>query len=123
MADAKLIQKTPYQNGLDMVRNGYISEETLKIMIRNGEVAGPREKESFRLRGTTGKLKNGKEAFITVQFPTPSVTISGGGKLSDLVDEDREIVESWKDYLRTLINPYYKEARKKFTDKVMVSQS
>ena len=106
--------KIPYLLGKEMVSDGIISETTLEQMIRDDKVAGPREKESYRLKGLSGDIP------ITASFPSPSVTLPAGVKLSDLGEHDRKVVEDYKASLGRILRPEYEKHREKYTDKVLV---
>ena len=114
MIDNKVKVKIPYLAGKEMVSDGIISETVLEQMIRDGKVAGPREKESYRLKGLSGDIP------ITASFPSPSVTLPAGVKLSDLGEQDRKIVEDYKASLGRILRPLYEKHREENTDKVLV---
>lgn len=110
-----MVIKTPYKNGLKMVQDGIISQNQLDEMIKRGDVAGPREVESYRLKGVIG--------CITASFPSPSVTLPKGVKLNSLDPRDVVVVETYKQTLADKIRPVYEAHRDEFCEKVMVRQS
>ena len=112
---SKTTTKTPFNNGLEMVRDGIITEDQMNMLIRTGKMAGPREKESYRLKGLSGL-----GPAVTVAFPTISVSVSGNRTQKDIHKQDIAKVNEWKAYLKREITPVYEKARSLFTDKVMV---
>ena len=107
-------KKISLVQGKNLVTTGYLTRLELEDLIRQGLVAGPREKESHRLIGV-------KEN-ITVSFPTPSVTLRNGRKLANLDKEDLAIVKKYKDTLAARMRPIFETTRDEFTEKIMVKQ-
>lgn len=107
------IKKTPYDVGRQMVKQGLMTEESFRTGIENGLIAGVREKESYRLKGVREK--------ITVNFPTPSVTLPKKMTLNDLDSEDRTIVERYKSALADAIRETYHSLRDEYAEKVTVT--
>ena len=106
------IKKTPYDIGRQMVKQGLMTEESFRAGIENGLIAGVREKESYRLKGVREK--------ITVNFPTPSVTLPKKMTLKDLDSTDRTIVEEYKSALADAIRDIYISLRDRYAEKVTV---
>lgn len=110
-----MVNKTPYKNGLKMVQDGIISQNQLDEMIKRGDVAGPREVESYRLKGVTEN--------ITASFPSPSVTLPKGLTLNSLDPNNTDRVKTYKQTLADKLRPVYEAHRDEFCEKVMVRQS
>ena len=107
--------KTPYERGLEMVNDGIITKDQMDLLIRTNKMAGPREKESYRLKGLSSE-----GPAVTVAFPTITVSVSGNKTQKDIHEDDMPIVKEWKSYLKSQIKPVYEKARALYTDKVMV---
>ena len=105
--------KISLKQGKKLVLEGKITETQLQDWINDGTVAGYREKESFRIKGVTIP--------ITTAFPTPSVTLPVGTKLTDLDEANLEKVNAFKTDLAEKIRPVYEEVRARHTEKVMVA--
>ncbi len=105
-------KKTPYDVGRQMVKDGLLTEESFRTGVQSGLIAGIREKESYRLKGVREK--------ITVNFPTPSVTLPKKMTLKDLDSTDRTIVEEYKSALADAIRDIYIALRDRYAEKVTV---
>jgi|ETNmetMinimDraft_30_1059905.scaffolds.fasta_scaffold113055_1 hypothetical protein len=114
MTNSNIDKPISLKNAKRLLKLGVMTQDKLEHLQRVGEIAGLREKESYRLKGVNQK--------ITACFPSAKVTLPKTIKLNDLDHNERNIVEQYKKTLNDAIRPIYEDIRAQLTEKVIVTQ-
>jgi|TARA_Y100000296_G_scaffold27966_1_gene32653 hypothetical protein len=108
-------KKTSKKEALGLVAAGIMTKEGMVEGVRQGLIAGDRTTVSWRLKNMNGHI-------VTPHFPSPIVEVKGG-TLADLTKAEKEVVNLYKETLKSEIMAIYEKVRGQFCKEVEIRLS